>query len=207
MSFPIWIFKRLPYVLEGADNWELVAKMQDNHGLTAIDAAYCDTPAEPETTATALDISTLALDDKCDTVIIEMPKSDFTDHDIVKIENLVKSKATLIKKSLGVDTLTIEKTDETLRFPWFTGENVADKIAIFSHFISALCTTAKKQVRAGATEKEVENEKYTFRCFLLKLGFIGAEYSELRKTLLANLSGDAAFKNKPNRRQSTTAEA
>jgi hypothetical protein len=40
----------------------------------------------------------------------------------------------------------------------------------------------------------VENEKYTFRCFLLRLGFIGEEYKETRKVLLKNLSGSSAFK-------------
>ena len=33
-----------------------------------------------------------------------------------------------------------------------------------------------------ATEKEVDNEKYAFRCFLLRLGFIGAEYKVERKS-------------------------
>ncbi len=30
--------------------------------------------------------------------------------------------------------------------------------------------------RVTATEKPVDNEKYAFRCFLLRLGFIGSEY-------------------------------
>jgi len=40
----------------------------------------------------------------------------------------------------------------------------------------------------------VENEKYAFRCFLLRLGFIGAEYKIERKILLRNLTGSSAFK-------------
>lgn len=47
----------------------------------------------------------------------------------------------------------------------------------------------------SAKEKEVDNEKYAFRCFLLRLGFIGAEYKEERKVLLRNLTGSSAFKN------------
>ena len=53
---------------------------------------------------------------------------------------------------------------------------------------------AKTQKRVTAKEKDVDNEKYTFRCFLLRLGFIGAEYKEDRKILLRNLSGSSAFK-------------
>ena len=46
-----------------------------------------------------------------------------------------------------------------------------------------------------AKEHEVPNEKYAFRCFLLRLGFIGKEYKDCRKILLEKLSGSAAFRN------------
>ena len=54
---------------------------------------------------------------------------------------------------------------------------------------------SKEQKRISPTEKEVTNEKYAFRCFLLRLGFIGNEYKAERKILLRNLSGSSAFKN------------
>ena len=53
---------------------------------------------------------------------------------------------------------------------------------------------AKKSKRIIAKEHEVLNEKYTFRCFLLRLGFIGQEYKECRKILLENLRGSAAYR-------------
>ena len=53
---------------------------------------------------------------------------------------------------------------------------------------------ARNQKRISAKEKAVDNEKYTFRCFLLRLGFIGDEYKTTRKILLRNLSGSTAFK-------------
>lgn len=53
---------------------------------------------------------------------------------------------------------------------------------------------SRNQKRINATEKEVDNEKYAFRCFLLRLGFIGNEYKAERKILLRNLSGSSAFK-------------
>ena len=54
---------------------------------------------------------------------------------------------------------------------------------------------ALKQKRITTKEKPVDNEKYAFRCFLLRLGFIGAEYKTARKILLKNLSGSSAFRN------------
>ena len=54
---------------------------------------------------------------------------------------------------------------------------------------------ARNQKRITAKEKPADNEKYAFRCFLLRLGFIGSEYKGERKILLKNLSGSSAFKN------------
>ena len=61
-------------------------------------------------------------------------------------------------------------------------------------FVTALCERAKKAKRITAKQRTVENEKYAFRCFLLRLGFIGTEYKKDRKILLKNLSGSAAFR-------------
>ena len=71
----------------------------------------------------------------------------------------------------------------------------ADAVQAYTHFISALCEMSKNAKRVTATEKAVDNEKYAFRCFLLRLGFIGAEYKTERKILLKNLTGSSAFKN------------
>ena len=61
-------------------------------------------------------------------------------------------------------------------------------------FISRLCATAKEQKRVTAVERAVDNEKYAFRCFLLKVGFIGDEYKVARKILLTRLNGDSAWR-------------
>ena len=53
---------------------------------------------------------------------------------------------------------------------------------------------ALNQKRITAKEKPVDNDKYAFRCFLLRLGFIGEDYKAERKILLRNLSGSSAFK-------------
>jgi hypothetical protein len=130
-----------------------------------------------------------------DEMVIEMPKEGFTEAAIANLERLVKSKETLIKKALGADRLPIEQTEDRLRFPWFSGSLTAEEVSAYARFIGALCAMAKKQKRITATERPVDNEKYAFRCFLLRLGFIGPEYKEERKILLSRLTGSAAFKN------------
>ena len=109
------------------------------------------------------------------------------------LKKLLEAKGNLIKKALGIDSLPIELKEETVEFPWF--ETISpEETAAYTHFISALCELSKNARRVTAKEKEVDNEKYAFRCFLLRLGFIGTEYKAERKILLRNLSGSAAFK-------------
>ena len=118
--------------------------------------------------------------------------------DKVAVGNLTKlldAKGGLIKKALGVDTLPIEIQEDRVAFPWFPELPDADAVKAYTHFISALCEMSKNAKRVTVTEKAVDNEKYAFRCFLLRLGFIGSEYKTERKILLKNLSGFSAFKN------------
>ena len=127
---------------------------------------------------------------------VSMPRKYFNDQALTKLKSLVSSKQTLIKKALGIEELPIKVGDEKVSFPWFEIKPTdEDAVTAYSHLIYALCEMAKNQNRINAVEKEVENEKYAFRCFLLRLGFIGEQYKKERKILLQNLSGSAAFKN------------
>jgi hypothetical protein len=65
----------------------------------------------------------------------------------------------------------------------------------YTRLISALCEMSVKQKRITAKAKDEENEKYAFRCFLLRLGFIGDQYKEDRRILMKNFEGSSAFKN------------
>jgi len=58
-----------------------------------------------------------------------------------------------------------------------------------------MCAAVKLQKRVTAKEKPMENEKFAFRIFLIRLGFVGNEYKASRKFLLKNLSDNSAFKN------------
>ena len=126
---------------------------------------------------------------------IEMPRDGFTEATIDNLKRLVESKEGLIKKALGAESIPVVIGGQTISFPWFNGGQEPEETKAYTHFVSALCEMAKTQKRVNSTEKAVENEKYAFRCFLLRLGFIGQEYKSERKILLANLTGSSAFKN------------
>ena len=129
-----------------------------------------------------------------DVLTIEMPKEGFTDEAMTKLENLLKGKGQLIKKALGLEALPLVQSDETICFPWFKADVSPEAVQAYTEFIAAIYKMAKTQKRIATTAKPVDNEKYAFRCFLLRLGFIGEEYKTTRKILLSKLSGSAAFK-------------
>lgn len=116
--------------------------------------------------------------------------------DKVQVGNLTKlldANGSLIKKALGIDDLRFELQEDRVAFPWFA-EPQPEEATAYTHFIAALCRMSKDAKRITAKEKPVDNEKYAFRCFLLRLGFIGDAYKTDRKILLRNLSGSSAFK-------------
>ena len=123
---------------------------------------------------------------------IQMPM--LSDTELANLHALLAAKGTLIKKALGVNELPVEIIDDRLNFDWFSAESTPEEIQAYSTFIATLCVMAKNQKRISSKKKEVDNEKYAFRCFLLRLGFIGDKYKTHRKILLRNLSGSAAFK-------------
>ena len=127
-------------------------------------------------------------------ICISMPRSLFTDSNLENLKALITAKGSLIKKALGVDDLPLEVTDTKVSFPWFPATPTPDEMNAYDAFICKLCEMARSQSRVNSSEKPVDNEKYAFRCFLLRLGFIGAEYKTARKILLKNLSGSSAFK-------------
>ena len=126
---------------------------------------------------------------------ISFPKSMYEKHTLENLKNLVESKGALMKKAFRTESLEIVEDDEKVSFPWFELID-SDHFNAYTQFISAITKMAKEQKRILGREREVENEKYAFRCFLLRLGFIGEEYKLTRKILLENLEGSAAFKMK-----------
>ncbi len=127
-------------------------------------------------------------------IAIQIPAADLTEAQLLNLHAILDAKGSLIKKALDVDSLPVNRMDGRLDFPWFSADCSPEEVQAYMKFITALCEMAKNQKRITAKEKAVDNEKYAFRCFLLRLGFIGAEFKSERKILLRNLSGSSAFK-------------
>lgn len=150
------------------------------------------TPEDTEEVESTDEETTAENDDEATGLTVSLPLDKVA---VGNLTNLLTAKESLIKKALGIDNLGIEITEDTVSFPWFTEMPEPDAVKAYTHFIAALGKMSRDLKRISATEKEVDNEKYAFRCFLLRLGFIGNEYKAERKILLKNLSGNSSWKN------------
>lgn len=127
------------------------------------------------------------------TLTVSLPAASFDDRIFANLDRLIENKAILLKHAFDTDSLEYKVSEEEVQFPWFTPEDPEDGEAYCS-FISALFEMAKNQKRINNKLETSDNEKYAFRCFLLRLGFIGVEYKKTRKVLLRNLDGSSAFR-------------
>ena len=123
-------------------------------------------------------------------LIIDIPHNKVDGNNLLR---LMEVKGGLMKEALGLDDVVIPFENLPVSFRWFNNINPDDAKA-YTEFVTALCAFTLKQKRINAVENKSENKKYAFRCFLLRLGFIGSEYKETRKILLRNLEGSSAFK-------------
>ena len=153
-------------------------------------------PAKPaeqqiiETPRKKIETPTLA---NLDRLSVEMPRDGMTPTAMENLRRLVASKATLLKKALVTDSLPITEHADRIEFGWFRPTDDQVEVAAYYQLIQGLCELARTQKRVSATEKEVGNDKYAFRCFLLNLRFIGREYKGSRRVLLQHLSGNASY--------------
>ena len=98
------------------------------------------------------------------------------------------------EQEYGSGILGMRIGEDRIVFDGFTDTADADHVKTFTQLVSCMARTAKKQKRVVARETETENERYSMRTWLLRLGMNGPEFKEARKHLMANLTGHTAFR-------------
>lgn len=150
------------------------------------------TNADGETEKTEPMDSTTA--DEPISLSFSLPRESFTATALDNLDGLLESKGNLIKKAFGIEEASYTFTEDRITFHWLHGEVTPEASKACQDFIGKLCEMARNQKRVTAKPKSYENEKYAFRCFLLRLGLIGNEYKTSRKILLQNLSGNSSWR-------------
>lgn len=123
---------------------------------------------------------------------ISFNRNQFTETALTNLKQLLWAKGSLIQHALNAPSLSIKEDKETIQLTGFP-KVVPEKAFAYQQFINHLVDYAKGRKRVNVQPREYDNERYSFRCFLLRLGFIGKEYKETRRILLERLSGNTAF--------------
>ena len=128
-----------------------------------------------------------------DRLSVEMPQDGMTPTAMDNLRRLVASKETLLKKALGTDSLPITEHADRIEFGWFRPTDDQAEINAYSQLALGLCELARTQKRVLSSERLVESDRYTLRCLLLRIGFIGDGFKTSRKLLLRNLEGSTSY--------------
>lgn len=126
---------------------------------------------------------------------IALSLDGFGKANLENLKNMLASKETLIKKALSVErNIEVSAENNEIVFPFWNATLNADEVQTYITLARQMAEQAKTQKRVLAAEKPADNEKYAFRCFLLRLGFIGDEFRTERRILLSRLSGNGAYR-------------
>lgn len=88
-------------------------------------------------------------------------------------------------------------TKGTIEFRLFNSTLHAGKVKAYIQFCLAVTHQALTQKRASAKKTISSNERYTFRCWLLRLGLNGEEFKTCRVHFLKHLAGNSAWRYLP----------
>ena len=183
------------------EKMQMVMKALNEKGFTAEEDAETKQPEQAETTdqeaATEQEPTTeeekeTAEDEQEPALTISLPLASAN---VGILRNLISAKESLIKKALGITDTRINITEEKIEFPWFDRELTPEETNAYMLFLTQLCKLSKELKHASSKPVETDNEKYAFRTWLLRMGFIGPDFKKARKILLKNLSGSSAFRN------------
>ena len=84
---------------------------------------------------------------------------------------------------------------EKITFDGFGQAGDAETVQTYMKLAAAMNRMALTQKRVQAKDVDNANEKYSLRVWLIRLGLNGADFKADRKRLMANLSGNSAFRN------------
>ena len=82
----------------------------------------------------------------------------------------------------------------TIEFRAFNSTLHAGEVKSYIQLCMAISWKALVSKQASAIRPQTDNPKYTFRCWLLQLGFIGDEFETAREHLTKHLPGNSAWR-------------
>lgn len=124
------------------------------------------------------------------------------------LRNLFSSKRAILFKALEIDLEAFrpgaqERIDRIVFgeeglcevFPYDAASSLdPDEAGATLQLALAAAAQAVSQERVSAKPGKAENERYAFRCWMVRMGLVGDEYRPMRRRFLKRLPGDSATK-------------
>ncbi len=129
-----------------------------------------------------------------ETLSVSIPRAKLTDDALARLKIMVANKAELFKRALMTDDLPIEVTDEEISFPWFKLTGISGEAEAYTQFITALCQMATEQKRVLDKPYDGDNDRFTMRIFMVRLGMKGPQFALARKLMMKNLEGNSGWR-------------
>ena len=146
-----------------------------------------------EDIADEIDEPVAAIDDDPTDLSVSLP-DNLSDEAYSNLEKIIASKQTLMKHAFQSEAITVERKDGQIIFSGFTASD-GEHTDAYLRYITLLTKFVKEAKRVTGKDYPVDNEKFAFRCFIIRIGMVGAEYKKARKILLENLTGNSSWKN------------
>ena len=183
------------YEAEPVEGWDEDNEQPTDEQPAPVQPAKEAEAAEETETANTQPTDEQPIDDADEDIAmtISMPRGSMTDVGLENLKRLVWAKGELLRQAFNTISTDIEVTDEAISFPWF-GKLEPEELKYAAQFISGLCKFANDSKRITSKPHSEGNPKFAMRVWAIRMGFSGAEHKELRKFLLRNLPGDAAFR-------------
>ncbi|SPF41250.1 hypothetical protein SBF1_2470008 [Candidatus Desulfosporosinus infrequens] len=120
---------------------------------------------------------------------------DLTQEEEIKIETIEDFKTALEKAGeKSCPGITFGFNNSFIAFKFYKWEASPEKIKAYTQLVALLNQSAMVQKHASFKSKDTDNDKFTFRVWLVKIGMVGDEYKIARKVLIERLEGNSAFR-------------
>lgn len=97
-------------------------------------------------------------------------------------------------KGLECGGINFDFNNMIIKYGFYKPDLNVDTIKTYEALSILIDEQSRKLKHASSKQKEVDNDKYAMRCWLLRLGMIGDEYKTTRKILLEKLTGNSSFR-------------
>ena len=88
-----------------------------------------------------------------DRFTISVSRDILPDEKFAMLEKIIAGKASLLKKTIGTDTLTVKISEKKISFPWFPYTQDSDEIRAYTELVTKLCEMASRQKRTGTVKE------------------------------------------------------